>query len=87
MTGVTFGDGVRCVGGSLKRLYVHNASAGSVIAPTGADDPVTVRSSALGDTIHACETRYYQVYYRDSNLGFCAGGFNVGSGLKATWLP
>jgi len=87
MTGVTFGDGVRCVGGSLKRLYVHNASAGSVIAPTGADDPVSLRSSALGDTIQSCETRYYQVYYRDSNLGFCAGGFNVGSGLKATWLP
>jgi hypothetical protein len=87
MTGVTFGDGVRCVAGSLKRLYVHNASAGGAIAPVGSDSPVSVRPSALGDTIHACQTRFYQVYYRDSNLGFCAGGFNIGSGLKVTWLP
>jgi hypothetical protein len=87
MAGVTFGDGVRCVSGTLKRLYVHNASAGGVIAPTGADAAVTVRSAALGDTIHACQTRYYQVYYRDANLSFCAGGFNVGNGLKVTWLP
>jgi hypothetical protein len=87
MSGVIFGDGVRCAAGSLKRLYVHNASAGGVIAPVGADASVSVRSSALGDTIHACQTRFYQVYYRDANLGFCPGGFNIGSGLKVTWLP
>lgn len=85
--GTTFGDGVRCAGGTLKRLFVHNASSGSVTAPVGADSAVNSRSAALGDTILACQTRYYQIYYRDANLTFCAGGFNVGNGAKVTWLP
>jgi hypothetical protein len=32
--GTPFGDGVRCAGGALLRLYSHNASAGTVQAPT-----------------------------------------------------
>src|SRR6185369_3471343 len=28
---VAFGDGVRCVGGTLKRLYVHNAAGGALL--------------------------------------------------------
>jgi hypothetical protein len=86
-SGTLFGDGVRCVGGSLKRLFVHNASLGQVGAPVGSDSSVSARSAALGDTIPSCATRYYQVYYRDSNLAFCTGGFNVGNGLKAFWMP
>jgi hypothetical protein len=85
--GATFGDGVRCAGGALKRLYVHGASSGTVSAPIGADPSVSVRSAALGDTIAACSSRFYQVYYRDPNLGFCAAGFNVGNGVKALLLP
>jgi hypothetical protein len=85
--GTTFGDGVRCVGGTLKRLYHHNASSGTVSAPVGADLAVSARSAQLGDTIAPCSSRFYQVYYRDPNLGFCASGFNVGNGVKALWLP
>jgi hypothetical protein len=85
--GTTFGDGVRCAGGSLKRLFAHNASSGSVSAPIGSDASVSVRSAALGDTIHACQLRYYQVYYRDANLSFCSGGFNVGNGARVVWVP
>jgi hypothetical protein len=86
-TGTTFGDGVRCAGGALKRLYVHGAAAGTVSAPIGADSPVSVRSAALGDAIAACSSRFYQVYYRDPNLTFCSAGFNIGNGVKALWLP
>src|SRR5688572_20902220 len=48
-TGVVFGQGVRCVGGSLKRLYVKAASGGSITAPDfGLGDPsVSARSAAL----------------------------------------
>jgi hypothetical protein len=85
---VTFGAGLRCVGGTLKRLYVHNASNGSVSAPVGSDVHVHTRSAQLGDTISVCESRYYQIYYRDSNLAFCGGsGFNVGDGLTVLWAP
>jgi hypothetical protein len=86
---VSFGDGLRCVGGSLKRLYVKNASAGAVDAPTGSDPSITARSAALGDTILPGSTRYYQTYYRDSNLAFCAApvgnSWNVTNGVKITW--
>jgi hypothetical protein len=86
-SGAVFGGGVRCVGGTLKRLYSHAASGGTVSAPVGGDSPVTTRSAALGDTIGPCSTRFYQAYYRDPNLGFCAAGFNVGNGIKVLWLP
>ena len=83
--GTLFGDGVRCVGGNLKRLYVHSAAGGVVSGPVGVDPSVSARSAALGDTIAACTTRAYQVYYRDPNLGFCPAGFNVGNALRVLW--
>jgi hypothetical protein len=88
-SGVVFGDGVRCVGGSLKRLYVKNASGGSVTAPEGVEPSITTQSSALGDPIAPGSMRWYQVYYRDPALTFCppvAGNtWNVSSGLQVTW--
>ena len=85
----TFGDGLRFVGGSLKRLYVHNATGGVVSAPLAGEPSVSARSAALGDVITAGSNRYYQTYYRDPVLGFCpsppGGSFNVSSGLIANW--
>jgi len=85
-TGLVFGDGVRCVNGTLKRLYTKSAVGGVVTAPVGADPHVRARSAALGDTIPAGGVRYYQVYYRDPNVGFCPNGtFNVSNGYIITW--
>lgn len=87
--GAVFGDGVRCVNSSLKRLYTRNASGGVVSAPIGADPSITTRSAALGDPIAPGTTRYYQVYYRDPVLSFCASptgdAWNVSSGIKIDW--
>ena len=84
--GVIAGDGVRCVAGSLKRLYSHSASGGSVSFPVGADPSVRTQSSIKGDTIPSGASRYYQVYYRDANAGFCtAATFNVSSGYFIVW--
>ena len=86
---VPFGDGLRCVGGSLKRLYVKNASGGAVSAPGVGDQPITLQSLALGDPISPGSTRFYQTYYRDPNLGFCptptGNTWNVSSALRITW--
>jgi len=89
---VTFGDGVRCAGGNLKRLYARSADAtGAVEAPQSndGDAPITVRSAALGDPIAPGTTRYYQTYYRDPSPTFCpapAGStFNVTSGVIINW--
>jgi len=84
-----FGDGLRCAGGSLKRLYVKSAVAGVVSAPAAGDASISARSSALGDTIALGATRVYQVYYRDPNANFCAappgGFFNVSNAIAVSW--
>ena len=86
---LVFGDGVRCAAGTLKRLYVKNASGGVVSAPAGADPSVTTQSANLGDPIAPGSMRWYQVYYRDPNLAFCpapaGNAFNVSTGLAVTW--
>jgi hypothetical protein len=86
---VHFGDGLRCAGGHLKRLYSHNASGGVVAAPQGTDLSISARSTALGDAIPAGGIRVYQVYYRDPNLGFCPSpsgdAFNASNAISITW--
>jgi plastocyanin len=88
-SGLVFGDGLRCAAGSLKRLYAHSASGGSVSAPQGADPSISAQSALLGDPIAPGSTRYYQVYYRDSNLSFCpsppGNSWNVSSAWSLSW--
>ncbi len=84
-----FGDGLRCIGGSLKRLYVHPASGGTVIAPQSGELSISQRSSALGDPLASGAVRYYQVWYRDPIAGFCSAPtgdlWNISSGLRVVW--
>jgi Tol biopolymer transport system component len=86
--GLVFGQGVRCVGGSLKRLYTKTASGGSITAPQAGDPTVSSRSAALGDIINAGESRWYLVYYRDPVvLGGCpaASTFNATQTARIDW--
>ena len=87
--GVVFGDGVRCVAGSLKRLFIKSVSAGSASAPGAGDPSLSARSAALGDTIAPGTQRYYQVYYHDPDLNFCpapqGNTWNVSSGVIVNW--
>jgi len=80
-----FGDGLRCAGGSLKRLYTKHAIGGVVTVPQAGDPSVSARSATLGDTIPLGATRAYQVYYRDPDLVFCPGGFNVSNAMAIAW--
>jgi hypothetical protein len=91
-TGAIYGQGVRCVGGFLRRLYKKVAASSSVVVPDFAagDAPISVRSSALGDAIHAGEQRWYQVIYRDPVvLGGCAPSstFNATQAGVVSWAP
>ncbi len=91
--GVSFGHGVRCAAGIVKRLYIKLAVGGSISAPSfPADADIPTRSAALGSPIAAGEQRVYQVYYRDTTvlLPGCptpANQFNVTNGALVTWLP
>ncbi|HEV8113871.1 MAG TPA: hypothetical protein VGR31_13935 [Planctomycetota bacterium] len=84
-----FGDGLRCVGGNLKRLYVKSAVGGAAFAPGSGDLSVTARSAALGDTIHPGDTRFYLAYYRDPDPAFCStpagNSFNASNAISIVW--
>jgi hypothetical protein len=84
-----YGDGLRCISGSLKRLYAKIAQNGAITVPGAGDPSVTARSSALGDTIPAGATRYYQAFYRDSVASFCpnppGNAWNISSGQAIAW--
>lgn len=87
---VVFGQGVRCVGGNLKRMYTKGASAGGIRAPGPGDPGVSARSAVLGDPIAAGTQRHYYVYYRDATvLGGCpaASTFNVTQAGTLSWAP
>jgi Tol biopolymer transport system component len=88
IAGVVFGQGVRCAGGSLERLYTKTAVAGSITAPEPGDATVSARSAQLGDVISAGQSRWYLVYYRDPNvLGGCpaASTFNATQTARIAW--
>jgi hypothetical protein len=88
---VVFGDGLRCTGGTLKRLYSRTAVAGTVIAPIAGELSVSARSAQLGNPIQPNEIRMYQVYYRDPVEDFCpsppGGNFNVSNAVRIVWGP
>ena len=90
--GAVYGQGVRCVGGTLKRLFTESASGGSITAPNfGAGDPtVSARSAAKGNPISAGQSRWYLVFYRDPTvLGGCPSSstFNATQTGQITWSP
>jgi len=90
--GVVYGQGVRCVGGTLKRLFTKTAVGGSITAPDfGAGDPtVSARSAAKGNPIFPGQARWYLVFYRDPTvLGGCpaASTFNATQTGQVVWSP
>ena len=87
----SFGDGLRCAGGALKRLYSRSASLGTCSAPLPGDPSISARSAILGDPLSAGDVRVYQTQYRDPNPGFCpaptGGTFNSSNALVVIWGP
>lgn len=92
LSGVVFGQGVRCAGGPLKRLYVKAASGGMISAPdlAGGDPPVSTRLALLGAPIDCGLPHLYLVYYRDPVvLGGCpaTSTFNATQTGSIQWWP
>jgi hypothetical protein len=76
--GVTFGDGLRCAGGNVKRIEVRPSTQG--LSRTTAD------IKAIGEVV-AGDTKHYQLWYRDPFGSPCGSGFNLSNGLKITFWP
>ncbi len=72
--GLVYGQGVRCAGGQIRRLYNRSAQGGAATFPNfqAGESPISVRSAQKGDSILPGQSRWYIVYYRDpSVLGGC----------------
>ncbi|MCB9915245.1 MAG: hypothetical protein H6828_08860 [Planctomycetes bacterium] len=76
--GTLFGDGLRCAGGSIQRLGVHQSSAlgeaswnGGLLGGHGWSAGLTVR---------------FQGWYRDPG-GPCGTGYNLSNGVELTLQP
>jgi hypothetical protein len=71
-----FGDGLRCVGGSVMRLGVVTVSAAGVAQSS-------VQLSAV-EGLFGGEVRHYQFWYRNV-AGPCGQHFNTTNGLSVQW--
>jgi hypothetical protein len=91
-TGIVYGQGVRCVGGTLRRLYTKVAERGSILAPDfpGGDIAVSQRAASEGDVIRGGQSRWYSVFYRDPHVqSGCSptSTFNCTPTGRVTWSP
>jgi Tol biopolymer transport system component len=86
---VAFGDGLRCAGGQLRRLYSANASGGALTLPPAGGPSLSARSAALGDPLAIGSVRVYQTYYRDPAAAFCpapqGATFNATQAIAVAW--
>jgi hypothetical protein len=82
--GAAFGDGLRCLAGTIVRLGIRmNQSGASGYGAALGDVPISVR----GLVGAAGGVRHYQVWHRDA-VPFCAIGlFNLSNAVTATWTP
>jgi len=86
---VPFGDGLRCTGGNILRMYTTNASSGSLTVPATGQTSISARSAALGDPLAPGTVRSYQSWYRDSNPDFCGppagNAWNLSNAVRIEW--
>jgi hypothetical protein len=82
--GVTFGDGLRCVGANVKRLIVLTSDANGFVNSQN-DGGLNV---ALVGGVVAGDTRHYQAWYRQGSAGGpCGNSHNLTNGVTITWEP
>jgi hypothetical protein len=78
----SYGDGLRCVGGTLIRIGAKHASGGVASYPGPGDPPVSSRGFV---PVFGAQ-RSYQVWYRNPDPNFCTSAtFNVSNGVLVNW--
>jgi trimeric autotransporter adhesin len=80
--GAPFGDGLRCVAGSIIRLGVKSNVSGASHYPAVGDSSISIRG-----LIGSPGTRTYQVWYRNADATYCTSAtFNLANGLSVVWM-
>lgn len=81
--GSPFGDGLRCAGGTLRRLGVAVNVGGASTHPRSDDPSISIAGSTV-----AGDVRTYQCWYRNAEPTYCTPQtFNWTNAVEATWLP
>jgi hypothetical protein len=82
--GATFGDGLRCVSGSVTRLANKTAQGGIAAYPEAGDASISVKTGIGPEG----GVRDYQVWYRNADPAFCTpSSYNLTNGFHAVWIP
>ena len=82
--GVIMGSGLRCVGGSIRRLGTKSLASGGLQF----GQPVGDTALHLRGQISVASTVHYQVWFRDNAFTGCAQpNYNFSNGLSVTWTP
>ena len=82
-----FGDGLRCVGGSIIRLGIVTGVANASTYPSPNPPAVNAIPISLKGLNVAGNVRNYQLWYRDSGVFCTASVFNLTNALNTTWAP
>jgi FG-GAP-like repeat len=82
--GTQFGDGLLCLDGTIIRLGIHFAVNGYDVFGLPAGDPSI---AALGLIPAGGATRYYQGWYRDSQVFCTTDRFNLTNAVRLVWTP
>lgn len=77
---IVYGDGLRCVTGTVVRLGTKTNASGASSYPQAGDLPVSVRGQVTAPGL-----RYYQVVYRDVGNYCTPDLFNATSGVAILW--
>jgi hypothetical protein len=79
---VPFGDGYRCVGGSVQRLgpFIYSNFIGAF------ERAIDVNSAPFAGTLAPGSARYFQLQFRDP-AGPGGSGFNLSDGLRVVFCP
>jgi plastocyanin len=77
--GNTFGDGLRCAGGSVLRLEIRFANSGNNFT-TRTTIPIAGTTG-----VGVGQTKRYQYWYRDAGTSPCSSLFNLSNGYEVTW--
>lgn len=83
-TPLPFGDGVRCTGGTLRRMGVKSIVLGSASYPQPGDLPL----STVAHVPASGATCFVQAYYRDANVSFCTSATsNATNAIAVSYRP
>jgi hypothetical protein len=81
--GTAFGDGLRCVGGTVRRFQVQANVDFRSRYPGVGNNPITIAGLVVAPATHM-----YQGWYRNGNPTFCtADTFNLTNALTVAWGP